>query len=525
MTEPGHDFTAAILNAMDTPDAEEFISRVKATVHAELELLDPTAMIEQTPYYNHSFIPDFVLSWDEAAGKSSRQIFLRSSIRSTTAGNDITALAEQRPVLLALRPARAQQRREVETAQEQILRSPNVLITDAAAVSDFSGDRATIDNPLRTLVRTNLVRGGRGVLVTDTARRLSVGTRNLGEHGEGIAEFTQIIGDVFTSDAATRLQRAAELLEMGVSGDLSRLHGDDLEEGPRRAVGGRLSDAELQVLLPYLLTHPEITSDPAYWSHLGSMITLARLESMATDLEGIDLSPLVVPNLPTWPAARSSTVLHVNDEERPPVISPANDPDSSATTNASTPPGERAGMARIETSGDPVSPVTGWHFHSRMISLVVGQWRIHIAANGKRLKGRDSSAPARWDTLVGLLPGLKLITVSLHGLQRRVRISAEEGGNVYDDVRTIRESIDDQFQVPEIELRPQDAEATGKITVSFTRHLVSATDPVPSSELFWLALNLLTLNNPIAPAELLAMRTTLPSGDHQGARTLDEPPA
>lgn len=505
MTEAGHDFTAAILNAMDTPDGDEFISRVKATVHAELELLDPTAVIEQTPYYNHSFVPDFVLSWDEAAGKSSRQVFLRTSIRSATAGNDIAALAEQRPVLLALQPARDQQRREVETAQEQVRRSPNVLVTDAAAVSDFSTDQATTDNPLRTLVRTNLVRGGRGVLVTDTARRLSAGTRNLGEHGEGISELTQLIADVFTSDAATRLQRAAELLEMGVSGDLSRLQGGHFDDGSQQPVGGRLSDAELQVLLPYLLTHPEVTTDPAYWTHLGSMLTLARLETMAADLEGINLSPLVAPNLPTWTGARASTVLYADDEEHLPLAVPTIEPDSSSTADADPSGDGQSGSLQAETPN-------GWHFHSRMISLVVGQWRLHLAANGKRLKGRDNSAPARWDDIVNLLTGLKLVTVSLHGLQRRVQISAEEGGNVYDDVRTVRESIDDQFQVPEIGLRPQDVDASGKITVSFTRHLVSATAPVPADELLRLALTLLTHANPVEPAALRSVRAALPPG-------------
>jgi hypothetical protein len=83
---------------MSASRADDLIAGVKDAVFRELTQLDPRAQITSTNYFNHSFIPDFVISWHDGFRETtSRDIYLRTSLQSTTAGRDIEALAEKSP--------------------------------------------------------------------------------------------------------------------------------------------------------------------------------------------------------------------------------------------------------------------------------------------------------------------------------------------------------------------------------------------------------------------------------------------
>lgn len=505
-----YDFRGAVSYALSSHDMDHVIEGVKRAVFEELTLLDPTVSIENTAYYNHTFIPDFILTWSELGRQATRQIFLRPSIVSTTAGHDIENLGHNSPVLLALKPSDNSNAERV--VSRRIEQSPDVLVTDVNAVADIavdSGSRQT--SPLHSLVRSNLVRGGRGLIVSRTAKKITSSIKQLSDNIRELQEFTNIVGDVFTSDAAIRLRRAAQLLEMGITGNLSQLQSDTGE--PAKAISGRLSSAEMRVLLPYLLKHEGITSDPAYWAHIGSMLTLELLEGMAEDLSDADLTPLVVPNLSRWTASRATASLYSDspDEVRLKQIDHAtlsHAPEVEVSDQTGRSPDELTELA-ANAERDDIDPL-GWHFHARMLSIVVGNWRFHVTPNGRRLRGRDQSAPARWDEISKKLRRFKLAGVELNGLQRRVHISSELDLDVYRDVLTIRNSIDDDFQVPEVIIRPSDPENSGEITVSFTKMLATASTAVPASELVAIVIALLTGSAPV-PDEEIRMSVWLPA--------------
>jgi hypothetical protein len=326
-------------------------------------------------------------------------------------------------------------------AVRDIQRAPDVIVTDVAALTEIGSDSDERPaRPIQALVRGNLVRGGRGLIFEDTARWLtSSDVRSGVGDPPTLGNFNAIVRDVFSPDAATRLERAAQLLEIGVSADIGVLLGETEED----AVRGRLSDSEMRILLPYLLRRDDVTTDPVYWTHLGAMFNLERLESMAPELSGVNLTSLVAPNLRQWTASRASLGFYADAVDE---VELDEEDDSDRVPN----------------------PLGLWHFHSRMLGIVLGQWRIHLAADGKRLKGRPTGIPARWDDLAPALQRFSLAGVELVGLQRHLEIATERGADVYADVTAIRESIDDEFHVPSVTVRLNDSESTGAIVVSFT---------------------------------------------------------
>jgi hypothetical protein len=449
-----YDFRTAVEYALSSYDAEDLINGVKRAVHRELHELDPTASIESTAYYNHSVIPDFVVTWNESGQKYDRQVFLRPSILSATAGRDIEILGHSAPVLLALR-SNSDPLAE-ESATRHIANAPDVLLTDVNSVAQIALETESRElSPLHSLVRSNLFRGGRGMIFSSEADRISSAIDYSSGDISELREFERIVGSLFLSDAAARLQRAARLLAVGVTGDLSLLRENDGRVAS--AKDGKLSGAEVSALLPYLLGRTGITEDPAYWSHFGSMLTLDLLEEMARDLAGLDLTPLVVPNLASWQATRVS-------------VSPASDV--------------------YDHDAGIISPYR-WHFDAKMLSIIVGQWRIHVTPNGRRLRAQDRAAPISWDEISEQLRGFQLSGVLLSGIQRQVHVSSETDTDVYNDVQAIRQSVEDDFQVPQVTIRVHGEGSDSEVTVNFPAMLASADKAVSAAELVEIARGLL----------------------------------
>lgn len=428
---------AAIDEAMTATRPEDIIRGVKQAVHQELKELDPRAKVESTAYFSHSFVPDFVVTWNEGGRGQRRDVYLRPSLESTVAAHDVQALGEHAPVLLSLR------RPEAEAVEEAARRdvdvhAPDVLVTGVSALDAFTGDPA-VDAPLQALVRPNLVRGGRGVISGDTAASLHTPLTGTADDVARLEAFTVLVRDLFVPDAATRLERAAQILEVGLTGDVSGLVLTLDDDPAGQLMRGRLSDAEVDVLLPYLLGRADITQEPAFWGHVGSMLDLARLEGIGDVLHGLDLTPLIAANLDTWTAIRAGLVLNAED-------------------GGSPAPGQ-------------------WRLVGRTIATVQGPWRVHVTADSRKLRGRDDSLAARWDELAPVLRGRPVTAVALHGVQRRVNVTADQAADVLADVTTIRASIADEFYVPAVTVRSSQDEEASRIELDFKKMLATASAP------------------------------------------------
>lgn len=442
---------AAIDEAMTSTRPEDIIRGVKTAVHRELEQLDPRAKVENTAYFSHSFAPDFVVTWNEAGRGQRRDVYLRPSLESTLAARDLEALGGHAPVLLSLH------RPEAATLEEAARRdvgehAPDVLLTGVSALDEFTGAPAT-DEPLQALVRPNLVRGGRGVISGETAAALHTPLTGTSEDVGRLEAFSSLVRQIFVPAAATRLERAAQILEVGLTGDVSALE-PTLDSDPAEdLLRGRLSDAEVDVLLPYLLGREDVTHERAFWAHVGAMLDLTRLEDMGDILRGLDLTPLMAANTGSWTAIRAALVLNAED-------------------------GGAADAGQ-------------WRLVGRTVATVRGPWRVHVTTDSRRLRGRDDSLAARWDELAPVLRGRPVTAVALHGVQRRVNVTADQAADVLADVTTIRESIPDDFFVPAVTVRASEHEDASRVEVDFKKMLATASAPTPVDDLVDLAVTVL----------------------------------
>ena len=460
---------AAIEVALGHADPQDVIDGVKGAVVKELEGLDSTADIRTTDYFNHSFAPDIVLTWRENGRDTVRNVFLRYSLASAAAGRDIPALAGFGPVLLGLReePDVA----VIEEVRAEAAEAPRVLITDTRSLDDITDPNTTpasnspassvgsARQPLLQLVRSNVMRGGRGLFLSDSedVATLTRSDDDLDDVAD-LDSFNSVVRTLFVEDAAARLVRAGQMIRMGISGDTAKLSAAQRldQDEPSAVLGGRLSEAELLVVLPYLLSRVDVTNDPRYWSYVGEMVSLKRLEEMAERLAGLDLTRLVEPNLSTWTAARASAGLNVEIDDENTMVA-----------------------------------ATGWRMHGRMLALIVGPWIMHLTSDRRKLSGRKDSMSARWDDLAEPLSRFALNAVTLQGLIRRVRVQAERSDDVYRDVDTITSNLDDTFRVPDVEVLVPGGQQDAVISADFTRMIAEARPHAPASALLRVAEELL----------------------------------
>jgi hypothetical protein len=460
--------TERIRSAMQSSNPRDIVTGVKEAVTQEVGSLSPDAKIVTTEYFNHSYMPDLVLEWNEAGKRDQRPIFLRNTLRPAVVENELQALAKREPIMLSL-TAPAEPGPRFDVLRERARQANRVLVTDLVSLADVaapSGEQGHIGGPrgvgapLLRLVQANLLKGGRGLLTSEDAERLTRSVARADEDGglseEFLSSFQESADELFAPDAALRLRRAAELLRFGLSREVVETL--SLSEG-------QLSDVELRVLLPYLLSDETASVKPRLWTYVGSMMSLERLEDMWDALSEVDVSALVVPNVETWTARRAQLVINNSFE--------AHDDDVEVIENED---------AEVRTAGEEVVEVPdaepdlpSWYVRNRVLSAEAGRWRLFVTTDARRLKGRDDSAAARWDDISSLLTGFALDAVDLRGVSRRIFVGAEQSGDVSADVALIADNINDSFQVTEIHVRRiGDDETAARMKVDFTEMTVTA---------------------------------------------------
>lgn len=413
MTELAEGIVAAIRGILNLSSPGAIVSGVKGVVSDEIKKLNPEADVTFTDYFNHTYIPDLVMEWSTPHAKEVRPVYLRSSLRPARAAEDIRDLASRAPVVLSLAPTADP--RPYEGVRREMEAAPRVMVTDIGTVANLANDAIPAANeivdmnqltraPLMSLAKTNLLRGGRGVIADAELARLTLAADlDPAEQltSERLADFRAVATELFSEDASLRLRRAADVLRFGL------LPGQDIEP----TFEGRLSSSELRILIPYLLGRDEVTRSLQFWGYIGSMMELEDLEELWTTLAGVDITPLVLANLERWRARRAQ--LGINSEHNP----------------------------------DAPEEQPYWQLRSKLLSADAGPWRIYIASDGRRLKGRPSTQIPSWSEVQEPASTFALESVDLKGHARRVRVSAQASTNVYEDVATIHSSIDDDFKV------------------------------------------------------------------------------
>lgn len=136
---------------------------VKSVVANALQSMDPSVRLKDTQYFNHSFVPDFVLSWSEG---DSRDLFLRLELDPDVLADDAAALSGIHPIMFGLDSL------PIATTESERLAAvtETTLVTDSLAVSTLGASRT---NSFGGVLPPALLKGGRGVLTGDEAAEMA----------------------------------------------------------------------------------------------------------------------------------------------------------------------------------------------------------------------------------------------------------------------------------------------------------------------------------------------------------------
>lgn len=428
-------FVEVLEAAKDTTDAEAYITRVKTAVRESLQSLDSSVVIEDTHYFNHTAVPDLLLSWPKE--RSKRSVFLRHSYEAVAAADDAQYLPNADPVVLSLKSDVSAEAAEFgrDRLTHQTSNAPRLLLTDPQAV-DVIGAQDQSGSPLTALLRANFIRGGRGFIDPPRATDLvSLGDPAV-RSGESSAD---LIGQSFSEDAAARITRTSQLINIALNPE------SPLETGDGTLIGGRLSVAELRHLIPWLLKQEDAVANARFWEYLGDLVSFAELENIRGDLIGLDLSPLVAANARRWSAKWAYIGVSVPIE------------------------GDDTYLLRSNV----------WSFlGSGAIGIDFGDQRLSLAFNGQLAsKGRDGTSAATWDMVRESLAGDKLARIDLRGITRSVILHAERSPDIRADIQKVTDNLDDSYTVNEVVVRVSAAgeeEGTTDLEVKFDSAVVVA---------------------------------------------------
>ncbi|MBN9612425.1 MAG: hypothetical protein J0H64_02980, partial [Actinobacteria bacterium] len=158
-------FAAQILGGLFDPSPSESIFRVKDAVARELCALDVTAKIHSTDYFNHTFAPDFVMTWPD---ETSRRVYLRLTYDLRALADDVALIDSTDPLIFGLTSPESV---AAQTVVDEAIANTDAMFTEPSALERLI-DRKQSDSTANMLSNA-LAQGGRGSFVADQAVELA----------------------------------------------------------------------------------------------------------------------------------------------------------------------------------------------------------------------------------------------------------------------------------------------------------------------------------------------------------------
>ncbi len=272
-----------ILDGLDVPGWDESIAAVKRVVANALGHMDRGAEIKDTSYFNHSFVPDFILTWPREPGRV-RYVFLRLDSSNAFLSGNLRFLSDTRPVLLGLTGLEE----NGDDSDEQFLSATEetpVLLTEPGAVEEFADARPSTD--FGQVLPAAVLKGGRGLVTERTATELTAAAAGFfaGARAHEPISVERAVPDI--SEHLDRTQ-AARLLNFGRI--VWEATGGDPSEFPVPTDLSGVDDTGLRFLL-----EEAPSDDVAFWRSVGRLVSLERLLSLGIR-DALNLAPFVRAN-------------------------------------------------------------------------------------------------------------------------------------------------------------------------------------------------------------------------------------
>ncbi|MGW3858333.1 hypothetical protein [Micromonospora arida] len=278
---------------MDQPSGDAAIRDVKTIIAREMTEIDSSLDVRATDHFNHSFFPDFVVSWRENGTDQRRDIFLRNDSTSVLY-QDVDRMEKGNEVFLGIRSSKADPDTRAELATA-LVGDSQCLVSDAASLDSFATRTAPAETSsvLPGVAARVWIRGARGLLdqpaVAELQDQVAVGGSAMmrGSVDDGRAVVWAVRRN-FRSEYAKRIERVMQIMWLSAGNPLSSFPG-------RHTMSTQLSESEIRWLLPFLLRAAHVDDD--FWRLVGEVIDLRLLQSLGDVGESPNLDRLITVNL------------------------------------------------------------------------------------------------------------------------------------------------------------------------------------------------------------------------------------
>ncbi|MBW0253744.1 hypothetical protein [Cellulomonas sp. PS-H5] len=468
-------------------DSSAYSERLKDLVQDRLVESNPDATVERTSYFNHSAIPDFVITW--GSSRYPRGLYLRGSYAAIIAASDVQTNRHDDPIFMSLDEAQDFQLGGEEYSRSRIksvvAEADATLVTDLGAFAAATAHVQTSEQaPLHSLVRQNFVRGGKGLFDGEQVEQF---VSQL--DGDDDRSVLDDIGAFFTESAQGEFQRAAALIDLARSTE----HIESLDIA--HLLRGRLTGEEVRTLLPWMLANSVAPVGAPLWRLVGSLLDLRLLESESSSLRGVDLSRLIETNLDVFVATRATAGLNVEVEDQ--------------------------GL-----EGEPV-PGPRWEMVDTRLARLERSSAVRFALLGTRLKRSSSgsfSAP-RWSAIKPRLADHTLARASVYGIDEVITVDSRRGRSILDYLdQVIPQGSADDYFVEDVTVRLANASAAGDerdVKVDFTSRLIVTDAAVTLGSMLELVGLLGELNPELDGDETAAPDTAELADDADGEESAD----
>ncbi|WAP57030.1 hypothetical protein [Streptomyces sp. S465] len=277
-----------IQNALHQSSPEAAIRDVKHVMARELQSLDPKTEIKSTDYFNHTFVPDFVLTWGSGNQRPTRDVYLRFSVDTPLIQRDLKSLHEEAPAFISIG-------RNIEgddEAGQLASQYDNCLLSSATALEAISNEDSR--TPVTQMLKSSLLQGGKGYLIGEAAGDIHQAVSRTDSALASldvpqVSATVRAMNEHFSHGFATRIERVMQVLWISQGGDAQEFPGT-LEADTA------LSASELTQILPFLLPLEEI-SNIEFWRSLGENLDLGHLQSLEHWKSSFNLNLLINANL------------------------------------------------------------------------------------------------------------------------------------------------------------------------------------------------------------------------------------
>jgi hypothetical protein len=261
---------AAVRDALGERNSLRSIERVHTAIAKGFEELDPSIDLSRTGYFNHSWAPDFVMTW--AGAEDPRYVFLRFGVRDPVVLKEVELLRDGAPVFVGL--PQDEDALTLEPTRDAVavpsLRDARALVAETDAIGTL-GTAAAEVRDVRTATRA-VVRGGVGILDQTaatryvdsytTAVREVLGDRNV----EVLRQAMNFFDAVLDEPAALRLESSLRTRWLAAGAPIDAFPGRETWD-----LGAR-TPAEIGDLIEALLDQAEPVADEA-WREIAGYVS------------------------------------------------------------------------------------------------------------------------------------------------------------------------------------------------------------------------------------------------------------